>query len=122
LTEGGKEALALLSLGYVAIALTGVNGGYCANNKIDGAVVPLAKPELIDEINWLAVLGRPIVLAFDQDIKQNTRDCVTSALFNLRALLKITGAQVLVSKAIDRSVSVAKVVAERFHWATSPNC
>ena len=82
MTEGGKEALALLSLGYVALALTGVNGGYRANNKIGGAVVPLAKPELIDEINWLAVLGRPIVLAFDQDIKQNTRDWVTSALFN----------------------------------------
>lgn len=97
LTEGGKKALALLSLGYVAIALTGVNGGYRANGRIGGAVVPLAKSELIEEINQFAAVERPIVLAFDQDIKQNARDRVTSALFKFGALLKANGAQVAIA-------------------------
>jgi hypothetical protein len=43
LTEGAKKSLALLSQGYVAIALVGVNGGIFKYDKIGGGEDPQAK-------------------------------------------------------------------------------
>jgi len=93
-TEGGKKSLALLSLGYVAIALIGVNGGYRSNGRIGGEVIPLEKPELIADLTRFSVPGRPISLAFDQDTKAQTRAKVAGALFKFGALLKATGSNV----------------------------
>jgi len=97
ITEGGKKSMAALTLGYVAIALYGINGGYRANDRIDGAVVPLAKRELIADVIRFAVAGRPVILAFDQDDQWKTRCKVAAALFTFGALLKATGAQVAIA-------------------------
>ena len=89
LTEGGKKALALLSLGYVAIALYGVNGGY--RKCIDGTRA------LIDDLDRFALPDRPICLAFDQDDTATTRHRVNVALFRFSSLLKAQGCQVAIA-------------------------
>lgn len=97
LTEGGKKALALLSLGCVAIALTGVNGGYRANQRIGGAVVPLERKTLIDDLKRFTA-DRSVILAFDQDAKPETQKRVKSALFVFSGLLKAAGARVAIAE------------------------
>ncbi|MBD3886221.1 DUF3854 domain-containing protein [Phormidium tenue FACHB-886] len=89
LTEGGKKALALLSLGYVAIALYGVNGGY--RKQVDGTRA------LIADLNRFALPGRPLCLAFDQDAAAATRSRVNVALFRLGCLLKTQGCEVAIA-------------------------
>ena len=79
LTEGGKKALSLLSLGYVAIALYGVNGGY--RKQLDET------RRLIPDLDRFAVPGRSITLAFDQDAEIKTRARVNGALLRFGALL-----------------------------------
>ncbi|MEP0914025.1 DUF3854 domain-containing protein [Leptolyngbya sp. GB1-A1] len=78
-TEGGKKALALLSLGYVAIALYGVNGGYSK-----GAI---GDRTLIADVLRFCQVGRPHVLAFDQDAEDKTRQRVNVALSRFGGLL-----------------------------------
>ena len=73
LTEGGKKAMALMSLGYVAIALYGVNGGY--RKCLDGTRA------LIADLERFALPQRSICLAFDQDELATTRSRVNVALF-----------------------------------------
>ncbi len=91
LTEGGKKALCLLSLGYVAIALTGVYGGHVVNETIAGQKVRLAAPHLIPDLDRFAAPGRRFILAFDQDAKQETRERVDIAIHGLSALLTQSG-------------------------------
>lgn len=79
LTEGGKKALALLSQGYVAIALYGVNGGY---RNIEGI------RSLIPDLERFVQPERTIVLAFDQDEKTATRRRVSVALHRFGWLLE----------------------------------
>jgi hypothetical protein len=88
LTEGGKKALSLLSQGYVAIALYGVTGGYC--KTFEGT------RHLIEDLAPFVGSNRPILLAFDQDEKADTRRRVTTALFRFGALLEAAGAAVSV--------------------------
>lgn len=97
ITEGGKKSLALLTQGYVAIALTGVNGGYRANERIGADVIPLERPELINCLRWFTVKGRRFILAFDQDEKQKTVAKVTGALYRFGGLLSSTGAEVSIA-------------------------
>lgn len=78
-TEGGKKALALLSLGYVAIALYGVNGGY---RKQFGD-----ERTLIADIASFVQENRQIHLAFDQDLKETTQQNVKRALSRFGFLL-----------------------------------
>ncbi|MCY7283058.1 MAG: DUF3854 domain-containing protein, partial [Cyanobacteria bacterium CAN_BIN43] len=89
LTEGGKKAMALLSLGYVAIALYGVNGGY--RKCIDGTRA------LIADLERFALPDRSICLAFDQDELATTRSRVNVALFRFSCLLKAQGCQVAIA-------------------------
>lgn len=89
LTEGGKKALSLLSLGYVAIALYGVNGGY--RKQVDGSRC------LIEDIARFAGNNRPITLAFDQDSKAESRRRVVTALFRFGALLEAAGSPVSIA-------------------------
>lgn len=84
-TEGGKKALCLLSLGYVAIALYGVNGGY----RADGSLIP--------DVARFAQPGRRHILAFDQDTKEKTRRKVERALAKFGQLLKATGGAVSIA-------------------------
>ena len=87
LTEGGKKALALLSQGEIAIGLYGVNGGYRSTLKIAGGAIPLAKPELIADLQPFTHPDRPWTLAFDQDTKLETRQKVGRALTKFGNLL-----------------------------------
>lgn len=88
LTEGGKKALSLLSQGYVAIALYGVNGGYRNNNGIR---------DLIPALTQFIQPGRSITLAFDQDEKPTTRRRVSIALLRFGNLLTVAGGEVRVA-------------------------
>ncbi len=81
-TEGGKKALALLSKGYVAIALSGVNGGY--SRLFDGSHT------LISDVIAFCRFGRPHFLAFDQDENPKTRRRVGCALIRFSHLLEAT--------------------------------
>jgi len=85
-TEGGKKALSLFSLGYVAISLYGVNGGY---NK--GAI---GERSLIADVLRFCQEGRQHVLAFDQDPDDKTRQRVNTALSRFGGLLQRSGGAV----------------------------
>ncbi|MBD2111722.1 MULTISPECIES: plasmid replication protein, CyRepA1 family [Cyanophyceae] len=86
-TEGGKKALSLLSQGYIAISLYGVNGGYKAKDAIGAPI----SPALIPELDPFCYGDRPVVLAFDQDSAAKTRRKVTAALFKFGGLLARSG-------------------------------
>ena len=79
-TEGAKKALCLLSQGYVAIALYGVNGGY--RKLIDGSRV------LASDVARFSQSDRIHYLAFDQDEKLEVRRRVAIALYRFSALLE----------------------------------
>lgn len=87
-TEGGKKALSLLSLGYVAIALYGVNGGY--RRQIDDTRI------LIDDIAGFVHPNRKSYLAFDQDIDNTTRQRVNQAVHRFGCLLAEQEAEVAI--------------------------
>ena len=89
LTEGGKKSLCLLSQGYVAIALYGVNGGYL---KLPGDT-----RELIADLMPFCQLGRTFVLAFDQDECSSTQRQVKVAIHRFGELLTQTGSEVKVT-------------------------
>jgi hypothetical protein len=91
LTEGAKKSLALLSQGYVAIALVGVNGGILKYDKIGGEKIRKLKSEIIPDLAQFAQPGREFILAFDQDIKPHTRFKVEGALSELAYNLQQTG-------------------------------
>ena len=96
LTEGGKKALCLLSQGYVAIALVGVDGGYMSNQN----GVRLPAPKLIPDLEGFAIAGRRFVLTFDQDpeIKQKSVYRVRAAIRRLSSLLVDHGCDVAIAK------------------------
>jgi hypothetical protein len=98
LTEGGKKSLCLLSQGYVAIALYGVDGGGLFNEWINGEKLRRLKPELIADLQPFAVSGRPITLAFDQDESAKTRSQVNAALDRLGGLLRAAGCTVSIAQ------------------------
>ncbi len=98
ITEGGKKSLSLLSQGYVAIALYGVDGGGSFNEWIGGEKLRKLKPELIADLQPFAVLGRPVTLAFDQDESAKTRSQVSAALDRLGGLLRAAGCKVSIAQ------------------------
>jgi Domain of unknown function (DUF3854) len=92
-TEGGKKGLALLSQGYVPLALYGVSGGYYAKDALGNPVQPYLTPD----VARFAVPGRKLLLAFDQDEAAATRRKVGVALSRFGKLLKAaTGDEPLV--------------------------
>jgi hypothetical protein len=123
ITEGAKKAGALLSAGYAAIALVGVNAGYRvkddSGNKTD--------PYLCDDLAAVIKPGHSVYLAFDQDSKIDTRIKVKKALNKLAALLVKAGATVRIckwspkeGKGVDDFIAgggdIAKVIAEAKLW------
>ncbi len=94
ITEGAKKAGALLTAGYVAIALPGINNGYRTPKDEQGNRV--GKSHLIPQLQKLAIGGREIYLTFDQDSKPNTVKAVNKAIKKLGYLFTQTGCQVKV--------------------------
>ena len=73
ITEGAKKAGTLLSAGYGAIALAGINGGYRTPRNEEGK--RLGKSRLIPQLQKLTQPGREIYLAFDQDCQPKNKSC-----------------------------------------------
>lgn len=94
ITEGAKKAGALLTAGYVAIALPGVFGGYRVPRDEQGNRI--GKSRLIPQLAVLATQGRPIYLAFDQDSKPSTIKAVNAAIRQLGYLFAQQGCPVKV--------------------------
>ncbi len=119
-TEGGKKALALLSRGYVPIALYGATAGYRTSL--------LPAPELIEDVQRFCQPGATFVLTFDQDAKPKTIHKVAKALRTFGGLLKQAGCTVRVAswsssqgKGIDDLiVNCGGDVADRILTAAAP--
>jgi hypothetical protein len=119
LTEGGKKSLALLSRGYVAIALGGVNSGYSA------AIPGVCPARLIPDLLQFCCKGRRFVFAFDQDDAPHTRFRVQHALNKTAKLLEAEKCKVLIAlwepgegKGIDDAIMNAGATAEEWLSAT----
>ena len=83
LTEGAKKAGALLSAGYVAIALPGINNGYRTPKDETGKRI--GKSCLIPQLEIftqgkIGEIGREIYVVFDCDAKPNTIKAVNAAI------------------------------------------
>jgi hypothetical protein len=78
-TEGAKKAAALLSEGYIAIALPGITMGYRTDEDGDSRVIPA--------LQQLCKVPREFVFAFDKDKKLNTRTICFGAMKKTAKLL-----------------------------------
>ncbi|TAF57055.1 MAG: DUF3854 domain-containing protein [Oscillatoriales cyanobacterium] len=94
ITEGAKKAGALLSAGYAAIGLPGINNGY--RTPRDNRGHRIGKSRLIPPIEALMHADRPVYVAFDRDTKPKTIKAVNAAIRRLGYLISQTGAQVQV--------------------------
>lgn len=119
LTEGGKKALCLLSLGYVAISLYGINGGYRVKDDAGNST----EPYLIPDIARFIHPDRCWVLAFDQDSKLKTRYEVERALAKFGRLLEAAGGEVEIAswqpeqgKGVDDLIVAGGAVAWEFAY------
>lgn len=84
LTEGAKKAASLLSAGYVAVGISGVDCGYY-NDECT---------KLIPQLECLAASGREIILAFDRDSKYKSRQRTTKAIQVYTKLFEEKGCEV----------------------------
>ncbi|NJN62579.1 MAG: DUF3854 domain-containing protein [Coleofasciculaceae cyanobacterium RL_1_1] len=89
LTEGEKKALALLSLGFPAISVPGVNCAY--RRKAGGRVL---HPDLLPFLHE----KRPVILAYDCDPKRSTRLAVDGAIATTAELLESHQVQVKIAR------------------------
>lgn len=96
LCEGAKKAGALLTLGYAAIALPGVNGGYRSPKDEFGQ--PAGEKHLIPDVQHFATLGRAITLCFDHDTKPETVQRVNMAIAQTARLLAACGCKVAITQ------------------------
>ncbi|MBE9170567.1 DUF3854 domain-containing protein [Pleurocapsales cyanobacterium LEGE 06147] len=94
ITEGAKKAGALLSAGYAAIALPGINSGYRTLKDERGNRI--GKSHLIPQLQKLASHQREIYLVFDQDSKPTTVKAVNAAIRKTGYLLQQAGCPVKV--------------------------
>jgi hypothetical protein len=94
ITEGAKKAAALLSAGYTAIALPGINSGY--RNPRDESGNVLGKPFLIPDLECIATPKRIIYICFDQDTKQKTIRNVNAAIATFSKILQQRSCEVRV--------------------------
>ena len=79
--EGVKKAAALLSCGFIAVGLPGINGAY---RKVENS----KKHKLIPDIELFATPKREISICFDNDVKPTTRKDVRIAIASTTRLLK----------------------------------
>ncbi|MGE5659293.1 MAG: plasmid replication protein, CyRepA1 family [Actinomycetota bacterium] len=125
ITEGAKKAGALLSAGYAAIALPGVNGGYRTPRDSDGNRI--GKSRLIPQLQKLATPQREIYLVFDQDSKPATLRAVNTAIQQTGYLLTQVGCIVKVitwnptlGKGVDDLIAVQGQPAFDEAWQNAP--
>jgi hypothetical protein len=85
LIEGAKKAGSLLSLGFAAIGVPGIWGGYRKNDGI---------PSLIPQLECFANSSRQFYFAFDQDEKRSTRQSNRKAIWHTAKLLRDKGCNV----------------------------
>jgi hypothetical protein len=85
IVEGVKKAGALLTAGYAAIAIPGVNAGYRTPLQEYGTVI--GKPNLIPDLKHFATNGRQVNICFDQDNKPETAQRVRTAISRMGRLL-----------------------------------
>ena len=85
ITEGAKKAGALLTLGYVAIALPGVTGAVRTPKDSHGNKI--GNPYLIPQIKAFCQEGRQFFICFDQDTKPKTVKNVNREIDKLGFLL-----------------------------------
>ncbi|MEH2166624.1 MAG: plasmid replication protein, CyRepA1 family [Nostoc sp.] len=85
IVEGVKKAGALLTAGYAAIAIPGVNAGYRTPNDEYGTAI--GKPSLILDLKHFATQGRLVNICFDQDNKPETVQRVRTAISRMGRLL-----------------------------------
>ena len=107
ITEGAKKAGALLSAGYAAIGLPGINSGYRTPKDESGKRI--GKSGLIAEVKKLAVAKREIYFVFDEDVKLNTVKAVNAAIKKTGYLLQQAGCHV---KVVSWDSSLGKGVDE----------
>jgi len=105
ITEGAKKAGTLLSLGYAAVGLPGINSGYRTPKDEFGKRI--GKSHLILPLQKLAVQDRDIYFVFDQDEKPNTVKAVKAAIRKTGYLFKHAGCQ---SKVVNWSSHLGKGV------------
>jgi hypothetical protein len=85
--EGVKKAAALLSCGFIAVGLPGINGAY---RKVENT----KKHNLIPDIELFATPKREITFCYDNDVKPTTRKNVRIAIASTTRLLKSKKCQV----------------------------
>ncbi|MHC5917339.1 MAG: plasmid replication protein, CyRepA1 family, partial [Nostoc sp.] len=85
IVEGVKKAGALLTAGYAAIAIPGVNAGYRTPHDEYGTAI--GKPFLIPDLKHFATQGRQVNICFDQDNKPETVQRVRTAISRMGRLL-----------------------------------
>ncbi|MEH1919787.1 plasmid replication protein, CyRepA1 family [Nostoc sp.] len=85
IVEGVKKAGALLTAGYAAIAIPGVNAGY--RTPQDEYGIAIGKPNLIPDLKHFATQGRQVNICFDQDNKPETVQRVRTAISRMGRLL-----------------------------------
>ncbi|WP_375511052.1 plasmid replication protein, CyRepA1 family [uncultured Nostoc sp.] len=89
IVEGVKKAGALLTAGYAALAIPGVNAGY--RTPTDEYGTAIGKPNLIPDLKHFATNGRQVNICFDQDNKPETAQRVRTAISRMGRLLVADG-------------------------------
>lgn len=88
LCEGAKKAAALLSYGYPAIAVPGINSGYRTDKDSWGNVI---SRQLIADLETFATPGREVYICFDWETKVETIKAVDRAIEHLGQLWQERG-------------------------------
>ena len=94
ITEGAKKAGTLLSAGYAAIALPGVNNGYRTPKDENGKKI--GKSHLIPQLEILGRGEREIYIVFDQDKRPKSVKAVNAAIRKMGSLLSQANCKVKV--------------------------
>ncbi|MGL5938877.1 MAG: plasmid replication protein, CyRepA1 family [Waterburya sp.] len=92
ITEGAKKAGALLTAGYVAVALPGIYNGY--RQKKDDYGNKIGLPTLIPQLKAFAQKEREIIFCFDNDVKPKTVKNVRMAIASTGRLFAKQGCRV----------------------------
>jgi hypothetical protein len=85
IVEGAKKAACLLTAGYAAIAIPGVNAGYRTPKDEFGNII--GKPNLVPDLKHFATPDRRIDICFDRDNKPDTIKRVKTAIKRMGKLL-----------------------------------
>ena len=96
ITEGAKKAGALLTAGYAAIALPGINNGLVKEEGYDDKGKPYTSYQLGDHLKAFAQEDRKIVFCFDSDKRLKTQQNVKAAITRTGELYKKEGCYVAV--------------------------